>query len=322
MTDKSMTLKERFGQIPKGTGLIAKMREHQGWWRANVLNEMPGRHPKKSSENVCNTILNGQNSNNNFLSSNIVQIVNQTLEQRTDKNLGIIEQDRLFNNLLSSQPLCFNFFGELEADKNFGLTVLKNFYPDLTELDNVYFEFAPTENYTGDSSAFDVAFNVKAGKQNGIIGFECKYTDTFSYKPNKSEIFYGDKGNKNHDTYIAIYEKANKKFNRPYYEFVKSKKFNQLFRNQLIAESLLLNKKYDFVRTGLFCYQNDVDAIKTGSAFRKMLTKSDDFQIITYSDFISKVQQLNLDWRLREWTMMLWARYFATSLSDATTSKL
>ena len=45
MTDKSTTLQERFGQIPKEAGLTRKMRVHQGWWRTNVLNEEPGLHP-------------------------------------------------------------------------------------------------------------------------------------------------------------------------------------------------------------------------------------------------------------------------------------
>lgn len=322
MTDKQTTLKERFGQVPNESGLTRKMRVHQGWWRTNVLNEEPGLHPGYPEQNVCNTILVGDTSGKNFLTPNAVKAVRETLAKRTDKNAGIIEQDRLFNNLLSSQPLCFNFFGELNADLDFGLLVLKTFYGDLTKLISVNFEYAPKENYTKDCSAFDIAFEVEAGDQKGLIGFECKYTDTFSYKPSNSEIFYGDKDNKNHDTYLGIYKKSEVNFAKPYYDFVKSKDFNQLFRNQLIGEALLQNGKYDFVRTGLFCYEDDESATKTARDFKTMLSTPGNFQHITYSNFISNVQRLGLDWNQREWTMLLWARYCGTSLSNGTTIKL
>lgn len=322
MTDKSTTLIERFGKVPKGIGLTKSMRIHQGWWRTNVLNEEPGIHPIVPAENVCNAILGGDKSGKNFLTPNTLKAVNETLLKRVDGNSGIIEEDRLFNNLLSSQPLCFNFFGELYADKDFGLLVLKTFYPDLTKLVSVNFEFAPAINYTNDRSAFDIAFEVEVGNKTGLIGFECKYTDTFSFKPSNSNIFYGDEGNKNYDAYFAIYSNSKACFAKPYFEFVKSKDFNQLFRNQLIGEALIQNKKFDFVRTGLFCYQEDKSAIETAKTFKTMLTKSDDFKLITYSDFLSRVQQLDLNWNLREWTMLLWARYCATSLSKDTMRKL
>jgi hypothetical protein len=224
--------------------------------------------------------------------------------------------------LLSSQPLSFNFFGELYADHDFGLKILKFFYKDLTKLNNVFFEYAPNENYIKDNSAFDVAFEVEMGCKIGILGFECKYTDTFSYKLTNSEIYYGDKGNKNHDNYLDIYNKSKVNFTKPYYDFVQSKDFNQLFRNQLIAETLLQNKKYDFVQTGLFCYELDKSAIKIANDFKKMLSNPESFKIITYRDFICEVQRLNLDWNQREWTMLLWARYCALALSKETTSQV
>jgi len=322
MTDKTTTLNERFGPFPNESGLTHKMRLHQGWWRTNVLCEEAGPHPIKNNEEVCNVISDGEISQSNFLSENGFKAAEMVLAQRGSENLGIVEPVRLFNNLLSSQPLCFNFFGELKFDRDFGLQVLRTFYEDLTALNDVFFEFAPKENYTKDNSAFDIAFEVMVGDRKGLIGLECKYTDTFSYKPSKSNVHYGDKGNKNHDTYLSIYNSAQNKFASSYYDFVQSKDFNQLFRNQLIAESLITHGKYDFVRTGLFCYQQDSYAIETARTFKSMLSNPDQFKLITYSDFIGNTQRLELDWRQREWSMLLWARYCGTALSSATISKL
>jgi len=322
MEEKSTTLNERFGKIPVESGLTRKMRVHQGWWRTNVLNLEPGFNPLNANDNVCNTILDGHINTKNFLTPNSFKAVIETLEARSKEDPGMIDKDRLFNNLLSSQPLCFNFFGEVKSNPDFGLKVLQTFYPDITKLISTNFEFAPKENYMKDRSAFDVAFEVEAGKLIGLIGFECKYTDTFSYKPKESKIYYGDKGNKNHDTYLEIYNKSKVRFIKPYYDFVQNKNFNQLFRNQLIAEAVMQNKKFDFVRTGLFYYQKDDSAKKIAEEFKLMLSDSDNFKPITYSDFISNVQQLELSWELREWTMLLWARYCGTTLSEETVNRL
>ena len=308
-SETSTTLNQRFGSIPKETGLKKLMRLHQGWWRTNVLNEEPGLHPKISTENICNTISNGSISKKNFLTKNTIQAIDQTINDRKEQETGLIEQDRLFNNLLSSQPLCFNFFGELNANKSLGLSVLQSFYPEITSLKRVIFEYAPTENFTKDNSAFDIAFEVEMIDKVGLIGWECKYTDTFSTtiydKPSYNELFSKSR------SFIGSYDQ------------LKQSRTNQLFRNQLIAEGLLQNKKFDFVFTGLFCYQKDNDAIETAGYFQNLLNnESANFKIVTYADFIKNTQMLNISWEHREWTMLLWARYCATVLSEATINQL
>ena len=301
---KRQNLLDRFGTIPNESGFKRRIRIHQGWWRMNVLNEEPGEHPKDKNKNVCNTINDGIINKKNFLTGNSVKAVEQTLAERQETGAGIMEQDRLYNNLLSSQPLCFNFFGELMADTDFGLRVLKIWWPDLTQLRRVLFEFAPKERYTDDNSAFDIAFEVSIGDKTGLIGLECKYTDTFSSKEYDKSA------------YKEIFNKSNS-FAADY-DSLKVSKYNQLFRNQLIAEALLQNGKYDFLRTGLFCHQLDDSAINTANELQNRLTNPESFTIITYSNYIEEIQRLDLDWEQREWTMLLWARYCAIILSEST----
>lgn len=283
------------------------MRFHQGWWRAFVLAEAEGKHPTTKDAGICSTILNGQTSRKNFLSPKIFEAVVQTIQERQATRSGIIEEDRLFNNLLSSQPLCFNFFGELKLDRMFALQVLQQFWPELTEVERVIFEFAPVENYTNDNSAFDVAFEVMADNHVGLVGLECKYTDTFSQteydKAEYRHIFYNHK-----ESVFAVG-----------YEEFRTARFNQLFRNQLIAEALIQNGQYDFVYTGLFCHQDDKGALQIGAEFQHKLKNGDRiFQVITYQDYIEKVQKLEISWERRELSMLLWARYCSTRLSDQT----
>ena len=281
------------------------MRFHQGWWRAFVLAEKEGNYPNKKDAVICNAILNGQTSQKNFLSPIITEAVKQTIQERRMAKSGVLEEDRLFNNLLSSQPLCFNFFGELKMDTDFALQVLRQFWPKLTEVKRVVFEFAPVEKYTNDNSAFDVAFEVMADSQIGLIGLECKYTDTFSQREfDRAE-------------YRHIFNQSKEKVFAARYEEFTAARFNQLFRNQLIAEALVQNGHYRFVHTGLFCHQDDSSTLQTGAEFQHMLKNGENiFQMITYQDYIEKIQQLDINWERRELSMLLWARYCSSKLSD------
>ncbi len=304
--DKKMKqkLKCLIGATPASeSGFKKRMRFHQGWWRAFVLGENEGQHPLDIQKTVCNTILDGEQSKKNFLTDKTTQVVEQILQNRCGGSSGIIEEDRLFNNLLSSQPLCFNFFSELKSDKVFALDVMNNLGFNLSIVKDVIFEYAPSANYTNDNSAFDVALKVTREGKKGLIGLECKYTDTFSAKK------YDRK------EYQSIFERSNIFIEK--YDDYKISKFNQLFRNQLIAEALKQNGEYDFVITGLFCHKDDA-GIETGEQFQEMLNCKDKlFKVITYQDFISAIQQLDISWEQREFSMMLWARYCGTKLSDA-----
>ncbi len=295
-------LKEIIGRFPKESGFKKRMRFHQGWWRAFVLAEKQGHHPTRKNEFIGSAIQQGENSGKNFLSENIRRAVNETLQEREEVGAGIIEEGRLFNNLLSSQPLCFNFFGELKIDTDFALQVLLRFYSGLTNVKRVIFEYAPNEKYTNDNSAFDVAFEVERENELGLIGFECKFTDTFSQREyDKKE-------------YREIYRQSSI-FSKEYENYTLGR-YNQLFRNQLMAEAMLQHQKYDFVFTGLFCQQEDKQAIEIGGEFREMLNGDSLFRVITYQSYIEEIQQLPLDWEKRELVMMLWARYCAIQFSD------
>lgn len=297
-------IKALVGTVPDESGNKKRIRIHQGWWRTFVLCEKEGLNPVDTNKNVCNTILNGEISKRNFLTQGIVKTVELVLKERTDKSKGKIETNRVYNNLLSSQPLCFNFFGELKQDLEFAKKVMASFYPDISEVTDIFFEFAPEENYTNDNSAFDVAIECIMNGKKSLIGFECKYTDLFSDKEyDKNE-------------YREIYHKSNC-FKNSYSDYI-NKKYNQLFRNQLIAEALAQNSKYDQVLTGLFCYNEDTSAIDIGNAFQEKLNNGVEvFKTITYKDFIIAIQKCkDISWEQRKLSMLLWARYCGLELSD------
>lgn len=301
-------LKKLLGEeISSDTHLQKSMRHHQSWWRTFVLGEEQGLHPLLSEKSIGSSIRDGESTGGNFLDEFALKAVKEELENRSGQSKGLIKEDRLFNNLLSSQPLCFNFFGRLKTNLPLTSAVFQQFYPNLKEVTNIHFEFAPNAAQNGDNSAHDVALEfLSDDNKRGLVGLECKYTEPFSPKEYTS------------DTYEELYRRS-EAFSAPYEELINTK-YNQLFRNQLIIESALLNKSYDLAYSGLFCYQHDENALTKGNSFRKMLKNGEErFKIITFANLIEAIQKMDIDWETREWSMLLWARYCGTELSKRLT---
>jgi len=308
-------MKELIGYIPKESGFVSKFRFHQGWWRAFVLNLEEGKYySQKKWKQVCNRINDGEIDPEikNFLSQEIADEVKLALKKQKELGSGIMETDRLYNNLLSSQPLAFNFFGFFRANPDVALAFLKTIRTDIISVDDIVFEYAPESSQDG--SAFDFGFVVRTETQKGFIGFECKYTDTFSYQRNSTKIYYGDDNDKNHENYHRLYLDNSKRFPDDYYSYVRNKYYNQLFRNELLGMQL----KTDFVITGLFCHHDDKKTCNSGLEFQKKIGNGKyDFILLTYADYFERMQKINLPWDLRELVMMIWARYCGLKLSES-----
>ncbi len=92
-----------------------------------------------------------------------------------------LRTDRLWADLLSSMPLCFNLFGELAADGERAARAVRAWWPDAPAGSvRVRFEHSPGRRdpaFLGNQSAFDVAFEIESGPGGhlGIVGGETKY---------------------------------------------------------------------------------------------------------------------------------------------------
>lgn len=292
------------GNVPKDKkDFTHLMRLHQGWWRTFVLLEKSGQHPSKPSETVCNTITNGEKTQKNFLTTNSYKAYAKTIQNNLDKS-QMIEEKRAVNNLLSSQPLCFNAFGEMAINLDLATAFLKTLFPDVKEVKEVLFEFRP-DGYSYDKSAFDVAFIfTTTDSQKALWGFEVKYTDSFSpVAKNRKEYFQVFTKNKDH--FLCEFESS------------QTVEMNELFRNELIARWCENSGNVDKAYTGIFCHHDDTATISAAKHFQKTLKDGvNKFRILTYSDLLTALQKLDLTWEQRKWTFLFWARYCGTELSE------
>jgi len=283
------------------SGLLNRARLHQGWWRACILNEEEGYNPNDNSRTIYNTINKGHESGKNFLTQEVAEFVKRELEAWQSKSTGAMESDRLFNNLLSSQPLAFNFFAPLAMDLDLATKIIKRIDPSVIKVTQICFEHAPKDNHTKDNTASDVAIFVETKSGPGYIAIESKYTDNFSQKeydkPSYKEL-YNEYGS----------------FKEPYENLIKAN-FNQLFRNRLVAESMKREEK-SHISSFVFCHPEDSKSIKLSNLFASYLSETaGQHKTITYADFISIWQSLEIDWKSREYSMLLWARYLGSPLS-------
>lgn len=118
----------------------------------------------------------------NFMTPSIRQLVDFELSPE-NKGDRLIDETRMRENLLSSQPLCFNLFGELKLHPDKALKFFNILYDGyFKSIDNIIFEHNPARRdprLTGDRSAFDVFVeytNTTGGR--GFIGIEVKYSES------------------------------------------------------------------------------------------------------------------------------------------------
>ena len=111
----------------------------------------------------------------NFLTPRIFELAKGAID-----GPGLVVRYRLLYNMLTSQTMCFNLFGELACDLQLATRVLAEMTEGrIAQVCSICFEFSPgrrDSRYTGDNSAFDVyaTYETDSGGK-GFVGIEVKY---------------------------------------------------------------------------------------------------------------------------------------------------
>ncbi len=174
-----------------GGGFQRKARILQSIWRSESGYEA-GEYAGKIRGNYLEKRW-AEKTLNNYLSETIKGVVAKEVNENAEKKL--YARPRIFNNLLSSQPLAFNLFAELKADLRLASDVFRYLLPErVDEVVRIEFEHSPgrgSDRYTGDRSAFDVyaEFLNKAGEK-GFVGIEVKYHENLRNQPARMKQRY------------------------------------------------------------------------------------------------------------------------------------
>ena len=220
----------------------------------------------------------------NYITDTVRRVVREEVMDKAKSRGKLFGRPRIFNNLLSSQPLCFNLFGELSQDLELATAVFKDITSGRVQsVTSIEFEESPgrgDSKYTGDNSAFDVfvTFNT-AGGGDGFIGIEVKYHENLvggaaTHRPRYDEVadimgcFDGEKLDR-----------------------LKSQPLQQIWRDHLLAGALRSVGPYE---DGFFVFLYPRDNPHCAGAitqYAECLTKRDTFEAWTLEDVTAGIKR-------------------------------
>ena len=170
----------------------------------------------------------------NFLTENIRYLVTQEIEN-AKKSKALIGEPRIWNNLLSSQPVCFNLFGEFYFDLNLATTFFQKLFPRrIDKVMAIKFEYSPGRKdpkYLNDRSAFDVFVEYRKGDKRGFIGIEVKYAESLKEETQAQAKKIFDDPEKKYEHWA----KKSKIFKPNTIEFLKQPPISQIWRDHLLC---------------------------------------------------------------------------------------
>lgn len=237
----------------------------------------------------------------NFLTNEIFEIVKSEIQNKHIEG-KVIKEPRIWNNLLSSQPLAFNLFGELNLNLELATSVFKELYPEreINRISTIEFEYSPgrrNPKYTGDSSAFDVFVEYEnILSQKCFFGIEVKYAEDLNDKPATHK-----------DSYIKI-SKESGIYEMTNLPKLKEKPIQQIWRDHLLALSLFVtNNNYsvgDFIYLYPLRNKNcELGIEKYKSTFKKF--SENHFKPLTIEKLVDAIKSFCKD----EWIFEFENRY-------------
>ena len=183
-------MKNILGEEYKGDSkFVAKCRKLQSIYRYEIGEEIRPYTDRYGNVHYYGNYISAgempkENCWKNFLTEDAFNYAKYRVDNR--QKYETIEKDRLFNNLLSSQPMAFNLFCPLrqmrEKSPEIATKVIKAALPNypIHKVTEVALEFIPAnhEKLTGDKSAMDaiIRFEDEHGKK-GFIAIETKYSE-------------------------------------------------------------------------------------------------------------------------------------------------
>lgn len=150
----------------------------------------------------------------------------------------LYEEPRIYDNLLTSQALCFNLFGELQRNLRLASGAVGELLGEPTlEVTAIHFEYSPGRSdarFTADKTAFDVFVVYTSGGARGFLGIEVKYAENLNEAPARHRARYEELAEA---MGCFVPERLPELRKRP---------LEQFWRNHLLAGSLVHDETFGF----------------------------------------------------------------------------
>ncbi|MBT3941519.1 MAG: hypothetical protein HOC77_11640 [Chloroflexi bacterium] len=316
MTNRNRNIEERPPDWPawnsdilsvrSDTSWRAKYRLLQSWYRQMVIKAPAGRYRGRYRGNHLIPEWVAKDPHANFLTQEVSNYVDARLPEVTAQG-GVMEETRLRGNLLSSQPLCFNLFGQLRAFPEHAATVLgTSFDLDIEIITAIEVEWAPNPaKHLGDRTAFDayVEYTTSNGRR-GFIGIETKYTENFTQQ------------DYDRPEYRSVTEDPASGFKPGAADVLKARSTNQLWRNSLLAASVRKKEGFDVGHVWVLACKGDRTLTRAVKTFEGQMDDPRSLlRVANFEDLIAEALKFP---DLAEWASAFDSRYLDLSQIDMT----
>lgn len=281
----------------------ANARLLQSLWRENNMYPIqPGKHGNYVE------LAYAKETGANFLTPTIWGAVQAAVKCKEK----LIQSPRIWNNMLSSQPMCFNLFGELQKNLKLATLVLRATLPiEIEQVTGIEFEHSPGRGdtrFTGDNSAFDVFIEyVTPASERGFVGVEVKYSENPLKDDKKAAAATFEK---NGESYMALSRQSGL-FDAADFEQLKQIPLQQLWRDHLLSIALKI-KAPDRYQHGCFVYlypEGNVECELAIDRYFHTLGEPEATTISLFSIHLEKIVSILSELSNEEWIKRFWKRY-------------
>ncbi len=264
-----------------------KARVLQSMWRENLGFPMGEHHTPKYGSRMLGSRLEGSRARHellNYLTPTIRQVVRNEVMDKKKSRGKMYARPRIFDDLLSSQPLAFNLFGELQSNLSLATLVFRELLGSrVGAVTGIEFEYSlgrGDPRYTGDRTAFDVyvSFSGATGGR-GFVGIEVKYHEDLRGRTAPHRERYDE---------IASNMKC---FGQETLAQLRKNPLQQLWRDHLLAGAL---RNADGFGDGLFAVlypRDNLACARAVSKYRGCLSNTATFENWTLEDFTAVVKK-------------------------------
>jgi len=236
------------------------------------------------------------------------------------------KKTEVYSDMLRSEHIPFNLFVPLKRNLEYCKNILNEFFDNTIESindiayingeENIKIEFAPSpkKEYLNDGTSFDTYIEyVNKDGAIGLIGIEVKYTE------GEEKLTSGSREEKNlNDPLSKYYEISDKSglyengySNIPKNNILKRDLYRQIWRNQLLAESMLMKNNSPFAYASLLLIypQQNSHFSNVGEEYMKMLNNKNKFILLTYEQYLDSCKNFCPNDSYRKWLDYLRKRY-------------
>ena len=236
---------------------------------------------------------------NNYLTDTVRAVVRREVLDPSRSAGKLYARPRIFNDLLSSQPLCFNLFAQLQQDLELASAVFHTLTAGrIARVTSIEFEYSPGRgdpHYTSDQSAFDVSvtYNTPAGKS-GFAGIEVKYHENLQGAPARHRPRYDEVAN-----VMGCFDDES-------LSLLQRQPLQQIWRDHLLAGAHLHVDNFD---DGFFAFLYPRENTHCAAAiqrYRACLSDDHTFTAWTLEGFLNAARQHTRS----SWPGLVFDRYF------------